>query len=136
MMHETNSDGSPGSPPSTIPVGRVTLGDYLAAIRKAKDLTLREVEEATEKEVSNAYLSQIENNKIQKPSPNILHALAQLYGVPYEGLMGRAGYITSPRASGGRHGRAATFADMDLTQDEEAQLLRFLKFIRSQKQPP
>ena len=33
-----------------------TLGEYLASLRGMKKLTLREVEEATEKEVSNAYL--------------------------------------------------------------------------------
>ena len=57
-------------------------------------MTLRQVEEATNKEVSNAYLSQIENDKIQKPSPNVLHALAEIYGISYEQLMEMAGYIT------------------------------------------
>jgi len=42
-------------------------------------MSLRQVEEATEKEVSNAYLSQLETGKIVKPSPNILHALARVY---------------------------------------------------------
>ena len=46
-----------------------TLGQYLASIRADRKMTLREVEEATNKQVSNAYLSQIENNKIRKPSP-------------------------------------------------------------------
>ena len=35
-----------------------SLGRYLAQVREIKKLTLREVEEATEKQVSNAYLSQ------------------------------------------------------------------------------
>jgi len=115
---------------------KVTLGDYLASIRKSRSLTLRQVEEATNKDVSNAYLSQIENDKVQKPSPNILHALANLYGVSYESLMERAGYIASARSESERHGRAATFAEMNLTPDEEAQLLRFLNFIRSTKPSP
>ncbi len=49
-------------------VVKVTLGEYLGSIRTDRKLTLRAVEEATNKEVSNAYLSQIENGKIQKPS--------------------------------------------------------------------
>ncbi len=98
-------------------------------------MTLRQVEDATEKQVSNAYLSQIENGKVGRPSPNILYALAELYGVNFEGLMERAGYYlkSTERRAGTRHGRAATFAEHDLTPDEEAQLLDFLKFLRMRK---
>ena len=74
---------------------KISLGQYLASIRADRHMTLREVEEATDKEVSNAYLSQIENDKIQKPSPNVLHALSEIYGISYEQLMEMAGYITT-----------------------------------------
>ncbi len=112
-----------------------TLGKYLASIRADRKMTLREVEEATGKQVSNAYLSQIENGKIQKPSPNILHALAELYAVSFENLMDRAGFLISPakRADTERHGRVATFAEHNLTADEEAEMLEFLHFMRSRK---
>ena len=40
-----------------------TLGQYLASIRADRKMTLREVEAATNKGVSNAYLSQIENDR-------------------------------------------------------------------------
>ncbi|MHB0789619.1 helix-turn-helix domain-containing protein [Bradyrhizobium sp. 5.13L] len=112
---------------------KVTLGQYLAAIRNARGLTLRQVEEGTNKLISNAYLSQIENDKIQKPSPNLLHALATLYAIDYENLMELAGYIAASRGSTERHGRVATFSEINLTPDEEAQLLRFLSFIRTEK---
>jgi HTH-type transcriptional regulator, competence development regulator len=114
-----------------------TLGQYLASIRADRKMTLRQVEEATKKQVSNAYLSQIENDQIQKPSPNILHALAELYVISFEKLMDMAGYLTSSsaRAPGQRHGRAATFAEHNLSPEEEAQLLDFLKFIRTRKHP-
>lgn len=113
----------------------VTLGVHLAAIRSDRKLTLRQVEEATGKEVSNAYLSQIENGKVGSPSPHVLHALAELYKVDYTHLMELAGYLRAPvqHAAGERHGRAATFAEISLTDDEEAELLRFLKFLRAQK---
>lgn len=112
-----------------------TLGGYLAAVRSDRGLTLRQVEEQTGKEVSNAYLSQLENDKVKQPSPNILHALSVTYGIDYVGLMERAGYLNAQQAPTvtKRHGRAATFADIDLTNDEEAELLRFLKFMRSEK---
>ena len=67
------------------------LGTLLADLRMAKGLSLREVEEATDRAVSNAYLSQLENGRIKKPSPNVLHALAEVYSVPYEALMEKAG---------------------------------------------
>lgn len=111
-----------------------TLGAYLAAERAGKKFSLREVEEATDRQVSNAYLSQLENGKISKPSPHILHALAQVYGISYERLMERAGYLT---ASSGddqqKHGKAATFAVENLTVEEEHELLRYLAFLRSRK---
>ena len=66
---------------SVEPEVKLTLGQYLASIRNDRGLSLREVEKATEKVVSNAYLSQIEElDQIKMPSPNILHALAELYG--------------------------------------------------------
>lgn len=114
-----------------------TLGQYLASIRRDRKLTLREVEEATSKQVSNAYLSQIETNKIQKPSPNILHALAELYVIDFEKLMDMAGYLTSAtrRGDGQRHGRIPTFAEHNLTPEEETQMMEYLQFIRSRKRP-
>jgi HTH-type transcriptional regulator, competence development regulator len=112
---------------------KLTLGKYLASIRIDRGFTLRQVEDATQKEVSNGYLSQIENDRIQGPSPHILHALAELYGVDYENLMERAGYIrpAKGRPAEDRHGRIATFSDHNLTESEEAELIKFLKFIRS-----
>lgn len=112
-----------------------TLGQYLASIRVDRKMSLRGVEEATNRQVSNAYLSQIENDKIQKPSPNILHALAELYAISFENLMDMAGYLisTGNRADSERHGRVATFAEHNLTADEETEMLQYLQFMRSRK---
>jgi transcriptional regulator with XRE-family HTH domain len=98
-------------------------------------MSLRDVEEATNKEVSNGYLSQLESGKITKPSPHVLHALSQALSVDYETLMQRAGYLlpTATRAKGRKHGRAATFAIDNLTADEESQLLEYLTFLRTKK---
>jgi transcriptional regulator with XRE-family HTH domain len=111
-----------------------SLGAHLARLRTASCLSLRQVEDATEKEVSNAYLSQLENNKIAKPSPNILHALALVYKASYEDLMKRAGYLSSDaHSSGRRQAKAATFAIQGLTPEEEKILIDYLAFIRKQK---
>ena len=44
----------------------LTLGQYLTSIRVDRGITLREVEKRTNKVVSNAYLSQIENDQIKE----------------------------------------------------------------------
>jgi transcriptional regulator with XRE-family HTH domain len=107
------------------------LGAVLADLRTAKGLSLRKVEEATDKAVSNAYLSQLENGKIKKPSPNVLHSLAEVYVVPYEALMEKAGYLLPSEDGGGRRKRLAAFAIDDLTAEEEEEMLKYLAFLRS-----
>ena len=106
------------------------LGAVLADLRMAKGLSLRQVEEATDKAVSNAHLSQLENGKIRKPSPNVLHELAAVYAVPYEALMEKAGYLLPGESGGGRRKRLAAFAIDDLTAEEEEELLKYLAFLR------
>lgn len=111
-----------------------SLGQYLANVRVAKRMTLREVEQATDGVVSNAYLSQLEHGKITQPSPNMLHSVAEAYGIAYELLMEKAGYVTAASTKGsGKHGRIATFAADDLTPEEQEELLKYLAFLRSQK---
>jgi len=114
-----------------------TLGEYLASIRKDRKMTLREVEQVTRKQVSNAYLSQIENDKIRKPSPNVLHSLAETYAISFENLMDKAGYLMSlTKGADEDHrdrGRVAAFAEYNLTSDEEYELLQYLQFLRSRE---
>jgi transcriptional regulator with XRE-family HTH domain len=111
-----------------------SLGAHLTRLREASGLSLRQVEEETKKEVSNAYLSQLENNKISKPSPHILHALAPVFKTSYEDLMKRAGYMSNEEDSAGhKRAKAATFAVQGLTPDEEKALLEYLAFIRKQR---
>ena len=111
---------------------QTNLGSYINSVRRGLGLSLREVEVATDNEVSNAYLSQLENGKIVKPSPHILFSLSRALGVSYEGLMERAGYIapSSKRSDNVKHGRAATFAIDNLTKEEEAELLEHLGYLR------
>jgi HTH-type transcriptional regulator, competence development regulator len=127
-----NPDTRPGRKRTEF-VGRpAQLGTLLADLRTAKRLSLRQVEEATGEAVSNAYLSQLENGKIRKPSPNVLHSLAEVYGVPYDTLMERAGYLLpSKDAEGGRRRGLRVFAIDDLTAEEEEELLKYLAFLRS-----
>jgi len=109
---------------------QVDLGELLAHLRVAKRLSLRQVEESTDKAVSNAYLSALEKGRIQKPSPHVLHSLAAVYAVPYETLMEKAGYLLPAEDKGGRRRRLAAFAIDDLTAEEEEELLKYLAFLR------
>lgn len=112
-----------------------SLGAFIRKARQDVSLSLRDVEEATNKEVSNGYLSQLESGKITKPSPHVLYALSSALSVNYETLMQRAGYIlpNAQRRARAKHGRAATFAIDNLTAAEETQLLEYLTFLRTKK---
>ncbi len=111
------------------------LGQIIKKARADLRMSQRDVEDATGKEVSNAYLSQLERGKITKPSPHVLYALSTALAVPYETLMERAGYIVPSvkRPDAVKHGRAATFAVDNLTAEEESALLDYLAYIRSKK---
>lgn len=114
-----------------------TLGPYLRKARDDKWISLRQVEADTDGEVSNAYLSQLERNKIAKPSPNILYALSKALDVEYEDLMQRAGYLSERAASKKPKGKVKKdrqYAIENLTAAEENELLRYLKYHRSTRE--
>src|SRR5271165_7331888 len=109
-----------------------TLGEGLKLARELRKLSLRDVEKATG--ISNPYLSQLENNKINKPSPFYLHKLANLFEIDYEMLMEAAGYVQRKTVAEGQPktlAGAALFSTQKLTADEEQQLADFLHYIRS-----
>lgn len=111
------------------------LGAHLAAVRRDRGYSLRQVEELTKKAVSNAYLSQVESGKIQQPSPNILHALSGAYKISYEQLMEMSGYIAAGRRrAASAPTRPSTLAELNLSEDEEKELLEYLQFRRSLKE--
>ena len=108
-----------------------SLGTQLRQIRTMRKLSLRDVEAATG--ISNPYLSQLENDKISKPSPHFLHKLAKLYDVDYEMLMQAAGYVHERQQKAGAATLlgAALFSDKDLTAEEEQELAKYLQFLRT-----
>jgi SOS-response transcriptional repressor LexA len=68
------------------------FGKKLKELRQNQNLKIRELENLSG--VSNAYLSQLENGKRGKPSPEIIKKLAPYLNVSYTELMKMAGYIT------------------------------------------
>ncbi len=110
------------------------LGRTLIGARERKGFTLRDVERAIG--VSNAYLSQLENEKIKAPSPKVLHKLAILYEVPYSALMGQAGYPVSESAEIPSEAVRLAARLGPTSPDEEDALADYLEFIRTRTSRP
>jgi HTH-type transcriptional regulator, competence development regulator len=116
------------------------LAAVLRRIRGISGASLREVERKTG--ISNAYLSQLESGAASRPSPEILHKLAEFYGVPYESLMEAAGYLqpASDRSSpaGRRRKRLgamqAALMSAQLTEEEQTRVAEFIEFLRSRRE--
>lgn len=109
-------------------------GQYFKALRMSKGLTLREVERQTE--ISNAYLSQLESEKIKQPSPNTLYKLSQFYKVSYELLMEKVGYPPLKKKTSLDDQNISKVTKNKLggiTNEEEVELLQYLTFIRNRK---
>jgi len=118
------------------PMDPKAFGAYLRAVREAAGLTLRQVEEQTDRVIKNAYLSQIESGAINRPSPGILYELAQVYGVSYRELLVRAGHrVPDADVRPDRQALAGlplrAFAQLD---DEDRQaLIEYAAFLRQRK---
>jgi len=115
------------------------LGVYLRDARKAMHLTLREVEAQTDRAVTNGYLSQIENNVIKQPSPNVLYNLAGLYGLDYRNLLERAGHH-APSSTGSVQGiddevlaGLPLRAIAELNAEERQELTEYIAFMRQKR---
>jgi transcriptional regulator with XRE-family HTH domain len=108
----------------------ITLGSALKKMREDMGLSLRAVEDSTG--VSNAYLSQLENDKAKNPSANYLNKLAELYRMDFKNLLSLAGIVeneTSSKKSFGEY----VFNNQNLTEEEEEELIQYLHFIRRRK---
>lgn len=103
------------------------LGEILKMSREGMGLTLRQVEESTG--ISNAYMSQLENGKIKKPSANVLYKLHSLYGVKLEELFRASQIITTEPNS------KITFhlGPFEINPEEEQQLIDYLGYLRFKK---
>lgn len=110
-----------------------SLGVELTRLRKELGLTLRRVEAAVG--ISNAYLSQLENDKIKTPSPNTLYKLSQIYGGSYEGLMAKAGYPVPKELKEEVPETASRLAARvsDVSPSEADALVDYLKFLRQSR---
>jgi transcriptional regulator with XRE-family HTH domain len=108
-----------------------SLGETLKESRELMKLTLRQIEEATG--ISNAYLSQLENDKIKKPSASVLYKLASIYNVQLDTLLGAAGIIEKHTPTQSKLLDTIALSAGKLTLEEENELLEYLKYIRTKK---
>ena len=111
------------------------LGERLREIRALRGRSLRDVAQKTD--ISASYLQKLERGEVNSPSPNVLHALAKELKVPYSELMRLAGYVV-PRGSRertpmGNSVLAQALSSEDLTDEEAAELAKYLAWFREQR---
>ena len=107
------------------------LGDFLRRGREGKGLSLRKVEELTG--ISNAYLSQLEGAKIQRPSPLDLHKLCGVYGISYSLAMEHAGYPLPEGVAQASQQERLLARLGPTTPDEADALVDYADFLRSKR---
>lgn len=112
-----------------------TLGTTLKESRKLLGFTLIDVQNVTG--ISNAYLSQLENDKIKSPSVNILSKLSSMYRVSLKDLLAKANLIDKEKAREEEvnlnFAQQVAFRSEDLTEEERDHVLKYLEFIKTQK---
>lgn len=95
----------------------MALGQKIRELRD--ELGMSQAQLSTQAELSQGYLSQLENNEVQNPSAAVIFRLAQSLNVDPRALMLAAGYADAAGENGG--------ADFEIAVDPE--LLRFLARI-------
>lgn len=106
-----------------------TLGQVLKESREKSNKTMRDVEEATG--ISNAYLSQLENDKIKKPSANVLYKLSDIYEIELDVFLAAAGIIEkSKQPKQSELLRKVAFMSDKFSQEEEKEILNFIDYLR------
>jgi transcriptional regulator with XRE-family HTH domain len=108
----------------------MTLGELLKDGRKRAGMSLRDVEKISG--ISNGYLSLMESDAVKSPSPNHLHALAEVYGASYSLLMELAGYIV-PQESFVAVPQHLANEIGDLSIEEQSQVRSFVGYLKSSR---
>ena len=111
----------------------LTLGDYLKTLRKSNNLTLKQIEDNLG--ISNAYLSQLENNKIKSPSVYLLNKLSNLYDVPLAEILEKSGIVKKPKQTREetRLNSRIAFSTEKMSKEEKKEVLEYLNYLKSKK---
>ena len=123
-----------------------TIGQYLSGLRESKGLTMSAVvdeikrliktnELENQSAISRGYLSSLESDKYNHPSPFKFKGLAVVYNIPYELLLNKAGYLdkTSKKVK-----EDASFTLMlkevqDMTVRERQTVLDYIEYVKSRR---
>ncbi len=108
-----------------------TIGNKLKEARRGSNLTLMRVEEMTG--ISNAYLSQLENDKIKNPSGNILFKLSKLYNIPLSSIINNEIDTEKRSNNSSTFLRKVAFSAEELNENEKELVLKYLDFIKSNR---
>ena len=110
-----------------------SIGTLLKRARDVRQLSAADAARAAD--ISPAYLNKLENDVVKRPSPQVLHQLGRVLGVPYAELMRLCGYPVpgEPAADPAAVVSASLFAD--LTDDEREELLEYLAWYRARRRP-
>lgn len=111
-----------------------SLGKTLRDTREKSSLKLRDIEKLTG--ISNAYLSQLETDKIKKPSASVLYKIANAYKLDLNTLLKAAGIIEQRSAAAeakSRLEREVAFYKDSLTKNEEDMIISYIQFIKGEK---
>ncbi len=109
-----------------------SIGSALKEARGLISMTLRQVEVATG--ISNAYLSQLENDKIKKPSANVLYKLSSIYKIDLNSLLRASGIIKKSDLGDNEatsdFSNNVAFYSSDLSEDDQRQILEYIKYLK------
>lgn len=108
-----------------------TIGTVLRQARAVRGLS--SIETARGADISPAYLSKLENDAVKRPSPRVLHRLAEVLGVPYAELMVLVGYQVPGTDGAPDPTRLDAALFTDLTDDERDELIEYLAWYRARK---
>ena len=109
---------------------RLPLGDFIAAQRRAAEMSLRQLAERAG--ISNPYVSQIERG-LRKPSAEVLNQLATALSVSAESLYVRAGII-DPDETRPTSVERAVRTDAALTAAQKQALISvYLAFVQREE---
>ena len=107
-----------------------SVGEFIAAQRRAAELTLRQLAEQTG--ISNPYLSQIERG-LRKPSAEVLQQLSKALRVSAETLYVRAG-ILDPDDHPSTSVEMAVLADPTISERQKRVLIDiYTSFVKEQQ---
>jgi HTH-type transcriptional regulator, competence development regulator len=119
-----------------------TLGNEIQRVRQLRGLSLSAT--AQPAGVSAAYLQKLERDQVESPSPHRLQRLADVLGVEYADLFRLAGYPFPQSSSDESQSDGSTKAVSalrrmlsstdEVSDDELEELVRYLKFMRDQRE--